>query len=396
MSAPEYVLRSYAGGAYTAQLVNSIGASDTSFAVAPTTGWTLDDGSGNPLGTNGPFTIAIDLYTPSVEKILCSAINLTTGIVTVYTSGGWSGRGYDGTSPQAHVPGTSSAGVQPTWSSIEAKEANAAVYDVLGGGSAVSGIPIGGILPFAGTPLSVPTNYLAAIGQSISASTYGACFTALTIATTGTTTSGGATINSVSSSVTPYVIAGQAVTLTNSGGATYTVLSVGSTSITLTSGTGITAGTAGAVVIYPYGCSGGVGNFNLPDTRGRSLTGQGALGTNAQPTLVPGQTSGLQTITLATGQLPSHNHTVGGITVGNQSASHDHTLSLNLVGAGTTEFLTIGGSGYQASQYNSPVTGAQNANHNHALGGNTDSTGSGSSINVESPLIGVTHIIRVQ
>ena len=127
MPAPQYVIRSYGGGADVAQLAQNMGPSDTSFAIAPTTGWLEDDGS--PLGTVGPFTVVVDRFTASVEKILCSAINLTSGVVTVYVDSedGWSGRGYDGTAPQAHVPGGSTSGVQTCWSSAEAKEANQAV-----------------------------------------------------------------------------------------------------------------------------------------------------------------------------------------------------------------------------------------------------------------------------
>jgi hypothetical protein len=129
MPLPAYVLRSYGGGAVVAQLVQEIGPSDTAFTITPTTGWTEADG--NPLGTVGPFTVVIDRFTASVEKILCSGINLVTGVVTVETSGG-SGRGYDGTTPQAHVPGGSTSGVQTCWSSVEAAEANKLVYDALG------------------------------------------------------------------------------------------------------------------------------------------------------------------------------------------------------------------------------------------------------------------------
>jgi hypothetical protein len=107
-----------------------MGAADISFTITPTTGWYEDDG--DILGTDGPFCVVIDRFTASVEKILCSAINLTSGVVTVYTSSGFSGRGYDGTSPQAHVPNGSTSGVQTCWSAQEAFEANAAVSYLLG------------------------------------------------------------------------------------------------------------------------------------------------------------------------------------------------------------------------------------------------------------------------
>lgn len=135
MAAPENILRSYGGGAEPAQLVNEIGASELSFAISLTTGW-VEEGTTNPLGTSGPFTVVADRFTASVEKILCSSVNLTTGVVDVYNVGGFTGRGYDGTTAQAHVPGGSTSGIQTCWTAQEALEANAAVVVLLGGSPA--------------------------------------------------------------------------------------------------------------------------------------------------------------------------------------------------------------------------------------------------------------------
>jgi hypothetical protein len=138
MSAPEFIVRSYGGGADVGQLSEEMGANDLTFAFAPDTGWTETWGAniGSPLGTSGPFTVVIDRFTGTVEKILCSAVNLTTGVVTVYNSGGFSGRGYDGTTAQGHVPNGSTSGVQTCWSAAEAFEANQAVFGLLGGSPA--------------------------------------------------------------------------------------------------------------------------------------------------------------------------------------------------------------------------------------------------------------------
>lgn len=130
MAAPTYVIRSYGGGAVVAQLQQEMGAVDTSFAIAPVTGWTEPGGA--PLGTSGPFTVVVDRFTGSVEKILCASLNVTTGVIQVFTATGFSGRGYDGTTAQAHVPGGSTSGVQTCWSSVEAMEANVAAATLLG------------------------------------------------------------------------------------------------------------------------------------------------------------------------------------------------------------------------------------------------------------------------
>ena len=306
MAAPQYVRRSYGGGAAVAQLVQNVGSADTTFTISPVTGWVEEDGI-SPAGTSGPFTVVIDRFTAQVEKILCSAVNISTGVVTVYTSNdGWTGRGYDGTTPQTHVPNGSTAGVQTCWSSIEANEANTAVYDLLGaGGSSSLGVPIGTLIPFAGTPNTLPANYLVADATAISRATYGALFTAITLAATGTTTLSGATITGVSSAITPYITAGMKITGTNLGalGSVYTVSSVGTTSIVLTSGAGVVAGTVGAIVVYPHGAGDGSTTFNLPDARGRVVAGQGAVNTNAQPSLWVGQGSGEKLHTLVQNEL---------------------------------------------------------------------------------------------
>lgn len=132
MPVPQYVVRSYGGGAEAAQLIEEINAIQTTFSINNTVGW-VENGGSNPLGTSGPFVAIIDRSTTSVEKILCSSVDETTGLVTVYTSSGFSGRGYDGTTAQAHVPNGSTAGVQTCWSAWEAEEANTAVNYLLGG-----------------------------------------------------------------------------------------------------------------------------------------------------------------------------------------------------------------------------------------------------------------------
>ncbi len=389
MPAPQYVRRSYAGGAEAAAIVNQMGSTDTSFTIASTTGWVEEDGS--PLGTIGPFTVAIDLYTPSVEKVLCSAINLLTGVVTVYVAGdGWSGRGYDGTTAQAHVPGGSTSGVQPCWSSVEADEANQAVYDVLGGGSeGLVGVPIGSLVPFGGTLQTLPSNFLDCNGAAVSRTAYSACFSALTVNSTCNSTTGGATLTNVPAGVTDYVWPGDQLTLTASGGAIYTVSSVTSTTIVLTSGVGITAATGATFVSYPHGAGDGSTTFNLPDARGRTLAGYGGVGTNAQPDVNVGQGGGTQTITLTSAQLASHSHTS---TVTDPGHSHSFNTSGDQTyvapASGTTGFNN--GSAFLAT-LTTPTIGTSNT----GITTSNANTGSGAAINVTSPFLGVTYIIRV-
>jgi hypothetical protein len=142
MALPSDITRDYSGGVVEGvQITAEMGSSDQSFTIANTTGWT--NAAGNALGTAGPFTVVIDLNTASVEKILCSSVNLLSGLVTVYNVGGNSGRGYDQTTAQAHVPGTSTVGVVPCWSAVEAAEANAAVVVAVGAPSTAQTLAAG-------------------------------------------------------------------------------------------------------------------------------------------------------------------------------------------------------------------------------------------------------------
>lgn len=126
---PVNAVRSYGGGAVPAVLVNAMGSTDTQFEVTPTTDWVENDGS--PLGTSGTFIVIVDRFEDTVEKIECSAVNPSTNVVTVYTNGGYSGRGFDGTTAQGHTPGTVGQ-VQTCWTSVEAQEANQAVARLFG------------------------------------------------------------------------------------------------------------------------------------------------------------------------------------------------------------------------------------------------------------------------
>ena len=142
MPGPAFVVRSYAGGAPTATLSAPMGATDTSFTISPTTGWITPDG--NPLGQDGPFVVSIDLGLATMEKILCSSINLGSGLTQVYNVGGFFGRGYDQTNATSHTPSGGSplnGAVQVVWTAVEASEANQAVSYVLGthGGTPANG-----------------------------------------------------------------------------------------------------------------------------------------------------------------------------------------------------------------------------------------------------------------
>ena len=75
-----------------------------------------------------------------------------------------------------------------------------------------------------------------------------------------------------------------------------------------------------AVISTTYGPGDGSTTFNVPDLRGRTIAGIDNMGGTDAGILsianTPGTTTGTETITLTTAQIPSHNHT---------QDSHNHT-----------------------------------------------------------------------
>ena len=93
----------------TTTLANSYSTGQT-FTIANAATWLEIDSTGhetsNPLGTSGAFVVGVDVGLSTEEHILCSAVNVATGVVTVWTDGTLNGRAYDGTTISAHNPGT--------------------------------------------------------------------------------------------------------------------------------------------------------------------------------------------------------------------------------------------------------------------------------------------------
>lgn len=318
MPAPQFVLRDYAGDSTPAQLQSEIGASDLSFNITPTTGWT--NASGDPVGTLGPFCISIDRFEDNEEKILCSSIDLASGLVMVYVDGGdgWTGRGYDDSTPTGHIPGGSAQGVQCTWSAVEAAEANAAVFNVLGAGSVGAfGVPIGVMVPWAGPRTTVPTNFKLCDGSAISRSTYAALLAIATVTTTGNVSSTSETISGIPSSAVAEMGVGMKIEGLGIPAGT-TVASIPSTtSITISApATGTHSGTA--LTAYLWGNGDGTTTFNLPDARGKAPVGANGTGSNGSPTYTAGETGGEQLHTLDNAEVPH------GTYLDNGGSGHTH------------------------------------------------------------------------
>jgi len=107
-------VRSVAGSAKPAYLTTTLSSSyvETTFTVNSAATWKEVGANGqntnNPLGTSGPFTVFVNFGNSVEEHILCSAVNTSTGVVTIWTDGTLNGRGWDGTPISSHSAGSSS------------------------------------------------------------------------------------------------------------------------------------------------------------------------------------------------------------------------------------------------------------------------------------------------
>lgn len=143
------------------------------------------------------------------------------------------------------------------------------------------------------------------------------------------------------------------------------------------------------IVGTTFGSGNGSSTFNIPNLRDRFIVGAGS-GYNLNAT------GGSSTTTLATANLPSHSHPIGGNT-GNRDLSHSHTH---------TKATHPSGSGPEQNQSGGPedrtnfgdtgTTGGASVSmdHNHSLPANTSNTGSGTAFDNKPPYIALAYIIR--
>jgi len=140
------------------------------------------------------------------------------------------------------------------------------------------------------------------------------------------------------------------------------------------------------IVGTTFGSGNGSSTFNIPNLRDRFIVGAGdGYNLNA--------TGGSSTTTLATANLPSHSHTIGGNT-GDVNLSHNHSYNSATYPGSGPEQNQSGGPEDRTSFNVSKTTGNALGNHNHSLPANTGNTGSGSSFDNKPPYIALAYIIR--
>jgi len=188
----------------------------------------------------------------------------------------------------------------------------------------------GVIFPFAG--YSAPTGFLMCDGSAVSRTTYAALFAAITIQTTGTTTSGSNSVTSVGSTTNMAV----GMPISGSGiPAGTTISAIGSGTLTLSQNA--TASASGvALVVAPHGVGDGSTTFNVPDTRGYFLRGlDNGAGVDSSRVLGTKQQDAMQGHHHSTGYNNAKNYTTG-------STSGDYlgtavTNTVDAIGAPTTD-----------------------------------------------------------
>lgn len=173
-----------------------------------------------------------------------------------------------------------------------------------------------------------------------------------------------------------------------------------------------------------YGVGNGTTTFNIPDLRGRTIFGKDDMGGAAAARLTTaggisadntlGATGGTQTKTLATANLPAHNHTFTGSSVATSSDAHSHTYY-------DAYFAENGGSGVGGNAVFGTSAGTDNDNsfrfrtssngfsnsqsgiatssdaHSHTVtaAGTISNTGSGTAVQVINPAIVLNYIIKL-
>lgn len=209
---------------------------------------------------------------------------------------------------------------------------------------------------------------------------------------------GGFRVTNAANGVQPTDLATVSQIQTSGGVPAGTVIDFGGT--TAPTGWLVCAGQALSRASFPdlfaaigtaYGAPDG-STFNLPDCRGRVSAGRdidqggfaGRLTTPNSQTI--GAAGGAQTVTLTTGQMPTHTHTVTGST--DAVADHVHAIALEGGGGGGTRVT-----GVPSGPGGSVNTGASGA-HSHTITVSAANAGSSEAHSNVQPTIIFTKLIK--
>ncbi|MCY0148320.1 tail fiber protein [Hoeflea sp. G2-23] len=150
-----------------------------------------------------------------------------------------------------------------------------------------------------------------------------------------------------------------------------------------------------------YGVGDGSTTFNLPDLRGRSLSGKDNMGGSAASRLTTGGSGvdgatlgavgGSETHTLTTAQLASHTHSFTGDATG-AGGAHTHPVggATDSAGSNATQRFVFGGS----ANTDTVSTSGISATHTHTTSGTNAPAGSGAAHNNVQPTLVCNYIIK--
>jgi microcystin-dependent protein len=160
---------------------------------------------------------------------------------------------------------------------------------------------------------------------------------------------------------------------------------------------------SGAIGAIPAGWLLCNGTSGTPDLRDRFVVGAGT-------TYAVGATGGAATVTLSTGNLPAHTHTVNGTTglvsndhvhSGTTSTDPGHTHDTNInssAGGGTLAADAVGNASVNTSSAGSHAhnftTGGISANHTHTFSATSSSVGSGTAVENRPPYYALAYIMK--
>lgn len=139
-----------------------------------------------------------------------------------------------------------------------------------------------------------------------------------------------------------------------------------------------------AILGTTYGSGDGSTTFNLPNTKGRQVTGYDPNDTQFSTI---GQTGGSKTAALSNANNGPHSHT--GTTSTNGNHSHSVSSVVQVVGSST---LGLTNGPFERISYGNPTT-STNGSHNHSF--TTSSSGSGTPFSILDPYITGVKIMRV-
>lgn len=154
-----------------------------------------------------------------------------------------------------------------------------------------------------------------------------------------------------------------------------------------------------------HGIGNGTTTFNLPNTVNRFTVGAQQDDSSVPKTNITGsllQTGGAASVTLVSGNIPSHTHAFSGsISATTDSAgSHSHTIPTCGLGSSTAHVAGSVPTGGVSGSVGSGGSGSTSSSGSHShsvtgtVSGTTDATGSGTAFSIVNPFIALPKIIK--